>query len=391
LYEPASLLNVRLYLPRALVATVLVGIGAFALAIFDRQSAWLASLMLASIAGFAAVMALRTLIVRLASPDTFRTRTVIVGTDREVDALLYWIRVRPEQRITVIACKRVAGGAAETWAAAQRWIDDIVRGCAGAQAVHSVVVACPGASSVAPAGAGRTASLVPLVSSAEFREQGSGQVALDEGDTGWLERVRRQGTVAATSRSKRTMDIAVSLLSLIFFAPLMGFIALAIKFDSPGPVFYRQVRVGLGGRPFEILKFRSMRVDAESASGPQWAARNDSRVSNVGRFLRMTRMDEIPQLVNVLRGEMSLVGPRPERPMFVDQMSEIFDAYSDRHCTKPGITGWAQINYQYGASYEDAREKLKYDLYYRKNFTIWLDLRIILKTFRVIFLAEGAR
>lgn len=190
---------------------------------------------------------------------------------------------------------------------------------------------------------------------------------------------------------KRTMDIVTSLVFLIVTVPLFLVCAVAVKLTSKGPILYRQERVGLNGKVFEVLKFRSMTVDAESAGKPQFAAEKDPRVTAVGRILRRTRADEIPQAINVLKGDMSFVGPRPERPYFVDQLSEQLSFYKERHCLKPGITGWAQIRYPYGASFEDSRRKLEYDLYYVKNYSLFLDLLIILQTLRVIILPHGVR
>ena len=156
--------------------------------------------------------------------------------------------------------------------------------------------------------------------------------------------------------------------------PLIVVAATAIRLESKGPIFYRQERLGLGGQPFLLLKFRSMKVDAESSGVPQWAEQNDSRITRIGNFIRQTRIDEIPQILNVLRGDMSFVGPRPERSYFVEQLTQKIPYYFERHRVKPGITGWAQLNYSYGASIEDAKENLKYDLYYIKNCSVFLDL-----------------
>ena len=190
--------------------------------------------------------------------------------------------------------------------------------------------------------------------------------------------------------TKRWLDIASSALSLILSLPLCLFVALAIKLDSSGPVFYRQERVGQDGKTFTMLKFRSMRNDAEE-NGPKRAAINDDRITRVGRFIRKYRLDEIPQMINVLKGDMSFIGPRPERPIFVDKFAKEIPYYLQRHVVKPGISGWAQIRYPYGASKEDALEKLKYDLYYIRHFSIFFDISIILEAGKVVLLGKGSR
>jgi exopolysaccharide biosynthesis polyprenyl glycosylphosphotransferase len=189
---------------------------------------------------------------------------------------------------------------------------------------------------------------------------------------------------------KRLVDILVSTGGLLIMLPLFLLIAALIKIDSSGPAMYRQTRVGLRGRPFLIWKFRSMRQDAEK-SGPQWAQADDPRISRVGRWLRKTRIDEFPQLINVLKGEMSLVGPRPERPVFVQDLRKIIPYYDLRHTVRPGITGWAQVKFRYGASEEDAHMKLQYDLYYVKRLSFALDMRILVQTTQVMLAGEGAR
>jgi exopolysaccharide biosynthesis polyprenyl glycosylphosphotransferase len=171
-------------------------------------------------------------------------------------------------------------------------------------------------------------------------------------------------------------------------APLMLFTALAIRLDSPGPIFYSQVRSGWNGQPFKVYKFRSMHQDAE-ARGAQWAQERDPRITRVGYWLRILRIDELPQIWNVLCGEMSLIGPRPERPEFDTKLKEVIPYYELRYLVKPGITGWAQVMYPYGASIPDSYDKLAYDLYYIKNYSIWLDVVIVLKTIRVVLLGKG--
>lgn len=191
--------------------------------------------------------------------------------------------------------------------------------------------------------------------------------------------------------AKRAFDIVVSSSVLLFSLPLLLLTAIAIRLESPGPVYYRQERMGRGGRPFVLIKFRSMRQDAETGETPQWAAEKDPRVTRIGAFIRKTRIDELPQIFNVLMGDMSFVGPRPERPYFVDILAQQIPFYQERHAVRPGITGWAQLNYPYGASLEDAKNKLQYDLFYIKYFSIVFDLSIVLQTARVVLWPEGAR
>lgn len=190
---------------------------------------------------------------------------------------------------------------------------------------------------------------------------------------------------------KRALDIVASAMLLVLMLPLLAATTLAILIESPGPVLYRQKRVGFKGKSFMLMKFRSMHPKAEEEGMPVWAARNDSRITAVGAFIRKTRIDEIPQLLNVLKGDMSFVGPRPERPHFVEQLGRAIPYYEVRHSVKPGVTGWAQVNYPYGASIEDAWQKLEYDLYYIKYYSILRDIVIILQTIRVIILPQGAR
>jgi sugar transferase (PEP-CTERM system associated) len=224
-----------------------------------------------------------------------------------------------------------------------------------------------------------------------FLERETGRVDLDTVNPSWL--IFSDGFSsgrAISSVAKRLFDIIASTLLLLLTAPVIVLFAILVKLDSKGPAFYRQRRVGLFGEGFDVIKLRSMRTDAEAA-GAQWASKNDPRVTRIGNFIRKVRIDELPQTWSVLKGEMSFVGPRPERPEFVADLEEQLPYYAERHMVKPGITGWAQINYPYGASIEDSRHKLEYDLYYAKNYTPFLDLLILLQTLRVVLWSEGAR
>ena len=224
-----------------------------------------------------------------------------------------------------------------------------------------------------------------------FIERETGRVDLDTVNPSWL--IFSDGFSsgrAVSSVAKRLFDVSASLLLLALTFPVIALFAVLVKLDSRGPAFFRQTRVGLYGQPFALIKLRSMRVDAEKA-GAQYASKDDARITRIGRFIRKVRIDELPQAWSVLKGEMSFVGPRPERPEFVSDLEEQLPYYAERHMVKPGITGWAQINYPYGASTEDSRHKLEYDLYYAKNYTPFLDLLILLQTLRVVLWHDGAR
>jgi len=224
-----------------------------------------------------------------------------------------------------------------------------------------------------------------------FIERETGRVDLDTVNPSWL--IFSDGFSsgrAVSSVAKRLFDITASAILLLVTLPVIVLFALLVKIDSRGPAFFRQTRVGLFGQNFDVIKLRSMRTDAE-AGGAQWASKDDPRVTRIGKFIRKVRIDELPQTWSVLKGEMSFVGPRPERPEFVAELEEQLPYYAERHMVKPGITGWAQVNYPYGASIEDSRHKLEYDLYYAKNYTPFLDLLILLQTLRVVLWHEGAR
>jgi len=230
-----------------------------------------------------------------------------------------------------------------------------------------------------------------VVEIGSFFERETGHVQLDTLNPSWM--VFSDGFCRSSSRNfvKRSFDVLVSLVLLLASIPVMLLAAFAIWIESGRPIFYRQTRVGECGEVFEILKFRSMRVDAEQDGKAQWATKNDTRVTRVGRILRDLRIDELPQIFNVLKGDMSFVGPRPERPAFTSGLSKSIPFYRNRLSVKPGITGWAQINYPYGASSEDARRKLQYDLYYVKNHSLFLDVVILLQTVNAVLFARGAR
>jgi sugar transferase (PEP-CTERM system associated) len=232
---------------------------------------------------------------------------------------------------------------------------------------------------------------IRILEATTLLEEMTGRIALKGLRPSWLVFSEGFSRRRLYRHSKRVCDTAAALALFALAAPLLGIVGLLVRLTSPGPSLFRQERVGEGGRPFLLYKFRTMRIDAEAESGPVWATDNDPRITPLGRLLRTLRLDELPQLVNVIRGEMSLVGPRPERPHFVEKLRTSIPYYDERHTVKPGITGWAQVKYRYGSNLEDAEEKLQYDLYYIKHMSFLFDLGIMLHTFKIMLLRRGSR
>ncbi len=232
---------------------------------------------------------------------------------------------------------------------------------------------------------------VEVTSALDFYERELKKAKLAMVHPSWI--VFSEGFKASRSRAfaKRFLDLAISLTLLVLMLPFIVLTALAVFLETGKPILYSQKRVGMLGREFRIYKFRSMRQDAEKDGKAQWASANDSRVTKVGAFIRNTRLDELPQIYNVLKGEMSIVGPRPERPEFVSELKENIPFYDTRHYVKPGLMGWAQLKYPYGASIEDAKGKLEYDLYYSKNHSLMMDVLIMIQTVEVVLLGKGVR
>ena len=298
----------------------------------------------------------------------FTLRVVVVGSDEEAGRLVEAVRAS-SGLVEVVSVLTPDAAMAQS--------------LRPGRGVRGFVVTDNALAGIAPALAGRRVG--PLWSAAEFWERRLRRVDIDRAGGWHIVAPRGGGGVV-----HRAFDIVLSLALLIFTLPVMALTAVIIRLDSPGPVLYRQARVGLGGTEFTVLKFRSMVTNAE-LRGPVWASQRDPRVTRVGSFIRLTRIDELPQLWNVLSGEMSFIGPRPERPHFTDQLDQLVPHYRDRLLVKPGLTGWAQVNYPYGASVEDARAKLSYDLYYVKHRTLFLDLMILFATVRVVLFQHGAR
>lgn len=318
-----------------------------------------------------------------------RERVYVLGSGERARRLVETLRTRPELGMEVIGW----AGALQNGSLNREMLGHRLTELARHARVDRVIVALEDRRSIMPVRELLELRLqgVKIEEATALLEKVSGKIEVDQLYPSWLifsEGFRLNSTFLL---ARRLVSILISLALLILVLPLIPLIALAIRLNSPGPVFYRQRRVGQFGRVFYCYKFRTMRADAEADVGPTWAGDNDPRITPVGRFLRKTRLDELPQLWNVLRGDMGFVGPRPERPEFVEKLAAHIPYYHLRHIIRPGITGWAQINYHYGASIEESKEKLRYDLYYIKNLSLSLDLYIVLQTIKTVVLGRGSR
>ncbi len=319
-------------------------------------------------------------------------RVLVVGDGPLAEAAIAEIRNRPELGYHVVGSLSLDPGGEARARRRDAWLGGLPV-LVERERVDAVMVAWEGRNETFPLEpllACRSAG-VTVMNAVRFCEQITGRVLLDRLTPSTLlyNGVALQRTFAGAV--KRMLDVLISAPLLVVLAPVLALVALLVKWDSPGPVFYTQERVGVRGRPFTIRKIRSMGTDAEAETGPVWATGRDPRVTRVGRFLRASRLDECPQLWNVLKGDMSLVGPRPERPVFVERLSRELPYYAHRHLLKPGVTGWAQVCYPYGASVEDARAKLTYDLYYFLHWSIAFDLLILFHTIKIVLCRRGAR
>ena len=315
-------------------------------------------------------------------------RVYVVGTGERAQRLVQGLRQNPEIGVEIASWTGKLEGAVTREAVAAHLMDVVKK-----QKVHRVIVAVPDRRGTTPMKELLELRMqgVKIEEAASWLEKISGKIEVENLYPSWLvfnEGFRRSAVFVLV---RRVLSIIISLIGLLLALPLLPFVALAVRLDSEGPVFYTQTRVGKRGRLFKVVKFRTMRQDAESSSGAQWAADNDPRITRVGRFLRMSRLDEIPQLWCVLKGDMAFVGPRPERPEFIEGLSKEIPYYGVRHMVRPGVTGWAQIKYKYGSTIEDAREKLQYDLYYIKHASIGLDLVIMFMTVKIVILGRGAQ
>jgi sugar transferase (PEP-CTERM system associated) len=315
-------------------------------------------------------------------------RVYVLGTGERAQRVVLGLRQNPEIGVEIASWTGKMEGAVTRDSVAAHLMEVVHR-----QRVHRVIVAMPDRRGTIPMPELLQLRMqgVKIEEATSWLEKISGKIEVENLYPSWL--VFGEGFRRSTAfiMVRRAVSITISLTGLVLALPLFPLIMLAIRLDSKGPVFYTQTRVGKAGRIFKVVKFRTMRRDAEAANGPQWAGDNDPRVTRVGRFLRSSRLDEIPQLWCVLKGDMAFVGPRPERPEFIEWLSKEIPYYGVRHMVRPGLTGWAQVKYKYGSTVEDSREKLQYDLFYIKNASIGLDLLIMFLTVKTVLLRRGAQ
>ncbi|MEQ1549614.1 TIGR03013 family XrtA/PEP-CTERM system glycosyltransferase [Sphingorhabdus sp.] len=393
-YSQESLQSLRFAIARLIVAVslgvIFMAIMAFAL---PGMTLWRSNSLYAMMLSFGYLALSRLILGSLIGAESFKRRLLVLGAGKRA------------QRIKDLEARRGSGFVVVGFIAmdeAKRIIPEAINRSAIYNLADFVVKL--GASEVVLALEERRNALplqdllrikttgVHVNDISSFLERETGRVDLDSVNPSWL--IFSDGFSSGRRLSgiaKRLFDIAASAILVALTLPVILLFALLVKLESKGPAFYRQQRVGRYGVPFDLIKLRSMRADAEADGKAIWAAKNDDRVTRIGKFIRKVRIDELPQTWCVLKGEMSFVGPRPERPEFVEDLEKQLPYFAERHMVKPGITGWAQVNYPYGASIDDSRQKLEYDLYYAKNYTPFLDLLILLQTIRVVIWPDGAR
>jgi len=393
-YQSDAIRDVRVFMVRLMV-TVFVSsvlLSAF-LYLLPMLPLWRSILILAMLLSGLFVFLLHMAFLTLADNKFLSRRVVILGAGDEAAQLKQYADKATEAGLNIIGTVCLPGQAAKVKDAVR--LEDInsFDDFAIRNVAEMVLIADAGLQNL-PVEALIACKLsgIEIKDRLSFFEQVRGYVDLSSVKAEWI--IFSDGFRGGSGLErilKRLLDVFIGTVMLIVTAPIMALAVVAVRLTSLGPILYKQKRVGLHGRAFNLLKFRSMKVDAEKEGQPQWAQESDPRVTLIGGLLRRTRIDELPQIVNVLRGDMSFVGPRPERPFFVDQFEKDIPFYRERHCVKPGMTGWAQIQYPYGASVEDSKRKLEYDLYYIKNYSIFLDVLIILQTVRAVIFPIGVR
>ena len=356
---------------------------------FPGLALWRSILGLAVALSFVAVSALRLVSFNI-NPALFRPRVLVLGASDYAERIL----AAGDREFEVVGAIPVPGEVPGTadWPLISN--DESIWNVAVGLHVDEIVLALQDRRGKLPVNQLLDCKMsgIQVTELVGFVEREKGLVRLDLVTPSWLVFSDGFQHSRLATALKRLLDLTASLFLVGVLWPIMGLAALAVWLESGfrGPVIYRQTRVGERGKPFEVLKFRSMKVDAEADGKARWATENDTRITAVGRFMRKSRIDELPQIFNVLKGDMSFVGPRPERPEFVAVLASKYDYYAERHLVKPGITGWAQLSYPYGNSEEDALRKLEYDLYYIKNYSLFLDLLILLETVEVVLFRKGA-
>lgn len=388
LYDPTHFdekgeLYFRLLLVPGLVA---VGLGLVA-TVFPKSTLGNSSSLLGLIILTVALLAWRSAYSWLAQQPYLRDRVYVLGAGERAQRLVCGLQTRPELGVDVVGWSGDMEGAVTRQSLASH-----LQAVARDQDVHYVIVAMQDRRDTMPMQELlqlRLQSAVRIEEATSWLEKISGKIEVENLYPSWIIFAKGFRHSETLRLGRRLLNFTAGLITLLLSAPLIPFIALAIRIDSAGPVLYRQKRVGRGGKVFLCYKFRTMRPDAEADNGPTWADDDDPRITRVGKVLRVTRLDEIPQMWCVLKGDMAFVGPRPERPEFVEWLTREIPYYSLRHLVRPGITGWAQIRYKYGNTVEDAKEKLQYDLFYIKNASIGLDVLIMFQTIKIIVLRRG--
>ena len=389
LYEPVQW-NERgeLYFRLLMVPGILALLTAALAYIFPNLLIGNNTIVLALLLVTATLFTWRLVYAWLAQGPYLRERVYVLGTGERAQRLVNGLRTRTELGVEVAGWSGNVDGAPTREAIAAHLME-LIQG----HGVHRVIVAMEDRRGTLPVMEMLHLRLngVKIEEATSWLEKISGRIEVDNLYPSWLifaEGFRFSATFLVL---RRLIAILASAVLLLVVLPIIPFVILAIKLDSPGSVLYRQKRVGLGGKVFYCYKFRTMRQDAESDTGPTWAGDDDPRITLVGKFLRKSRLDEIPQLWCVVKGDMAFVGPRPERPEFVEMLSKVIQYYPVRSAVRPGITGWAQVKYKYGNTVEDSKEKLQYDLYYIKNASLGLDLMIMFQTVKIVLLGRGAQ
>lgn len=379
-----------------LVASFLLSLVGLSLIFYAFPNVFLGRgvLIIAFIISFLAMSVLRKLTITI-DPDIFKRRIVVLGTGEKANTITQLRRKADQVGFNIIGFIHVRGENDVVDAKKIININSALHDFSAEHDIDEIVLAVDDRRKGFPMHDLLDCKMrgFDVVDIQSFFERETGKIRVDLLHPSWL--VFSDGFHQSPMReyTKRGFDVIVSMLLLSVTWPFMLLTTIAIVLESgpKAPIFFRQVRVGEGGKPFQVLKFRSMKVDAEKDGRAVWATKNDSRVTKVGGFIRKVRIDELPQIFNVVRGDMSFVGPRPERPEFVVELSDKIPYYQERHHKKPGITGWAQLCYPYGSSERDALEKLQYDLYYVKNYSLFLDFLILLRTAEVVLFGKGAR